>query len=205
MRRRHGRPARRTIAGGLLAMLGLLAICWCGGFVWFAWHATRPPGRVPAADGIVVLTGGARRLDTALMLLRQDRARLLLISGVGEHLGLDELLRGAGLPPAGPLADRIALGHNATSTIGNAVETASWARMNGLHVLIVVTAGYHMDRALAEIGAALPDAVLLPYPVQPPAMERSDLHTLRLLAAEYSKWLAVVVGLTRSAHLEDVA
>ena len=180
-------------------------IAWCGGFAWFAYTATRPGPRVPEADGIVVLTGGAGRIEAALDLLRQDRARLMLISGVAEHLELDQLTHAAGLTLASGLANRIALGHSATSTIGNAMEAAAWARANGLHSLIVVTAGYHMRRALAEIGTALPDVVLYPDPVQPPALTRPGLGTLRLLAAEYSKWLAVELGLTGSAHLREIA
>lgn len=193
----------------LVAALGLLvcglALAWCGGFVWFAYTATRPAPAVPEADGIVVLTGGAGRIEAALSLLAQDRARLMLISGVSEHLELDQVTRAAGLTLHAGLADRIALGHSATSTVGNAMETAAWARANGLHSLIVVTAGYHMRRALAEIGTALPDVALHPDPVQPPALARPRLGTLRLLASEYSKWLAVLLGLTGAAHLQEIA
>ena len=71
--------------------------------------------------------------------------------------------------------------------------------------MIVVTAGYHMRRALAEIGTALPEVSLHPDPVQPPALSRPGIGTLRLLASEYVKWLAVELGLTGSAHLREVA
>ena len=201
--RRLSRPRRLLRPLGLL--LVVLALAWCGGFAWFAYAATRPAPRIPDADGIVVLTGGSGRIEAGLDLLEQDRARLLLISGVSEHLELDQVVRATGRDVPAGLADRVALGHTATSTIGNALETASWARANGLHSLIVVTAGYHMRRALAEIGTALPDATLYPDPVQPPALSRPDLWTLRLLASEYSKWLAVELGLTGSAHLGEVA
>lgn len=186
-------------------LLSLLVLGWCGGLGWFAWTATRPAEPVPDADGIVVLTGGAGRIEAALDLLGQDRARIMLISGVPRHLALNDLLRAAGriVPPA--LAERVALGHGATSTVGNAIETAAWARANGLHTLIVVTAGYHMRRALAEIATALPDATLYSDPVQPPALARPGLGTLRLLATEYTKWLAVEIGLTGSAHLREIA
>ena len=199
-------PARR---GGPLAPLGLLlailALGWCGGFAWFVYTATEPGPAVPQADGIVVLTGGARRIEVALDLLARDRARLMLISGVSEHLDLDQLTHAAGLTLPPGLAGRIALGHSATSTVGNAMETAAWARANGLRSLIVVTAGYHMRRALAEIGTALPDVPLHPDPVRPPALTRPGLGTLRLLASEYTKWLAVLIGLTGSAHLREIA
>ncbi|NPD67154.1 YdcF family protein [Lichenicola cladoniae] len=203
-------PGTRRLLGPLSLLALVLAIAWCCGFAWFAYTATRPAPPVPEADGIVVLTGGAGRIEAALDLLQQNRAQLMLISGVSEYLSLQQIAHAAGRTLAPGLSDRIALGHSATSTVGNAIETASWARANGLHSLIVVTAGYHMRRALAEIGTALPDTTLYPDPVQPPALVRAGLGrwrlgTLRLLAEEYTKWLAVEVGLTGSAHLRETA
>ncbi len=181
-------------------MLGLLLVLgWCAGFGVFAWHATRPAGPPPQADGIVVLTGGAARIEAGLFLLEAGRAQLMLISGVRSSLRLDALMAASGLrlPQGGHVAERITLGHVATSTVGNATETAAWARARNLHSLIVVTAGYHMQRALAEIAASLPGAALHPYPVLPPALLRPcSFGTLRLLAAEYDKWLLVAAGLT---------
>ena len=200
-----GRVPRRRLLAAVGLLLSALVLAWCGGFAWFAYTATWPASEVPAADGIVVLTGGAGRIEAAMTLLARNRARLMLISGVSEHLELDQVTRAAGLTVPAGLAERIALGHSATSTVGNAMETAAWARANGLHSLIVVTAGYHMRRALAEIGTALPDMPLHPDPVQPPALTRFGLGTLRLLASEYSKWLAVLFGLTGSAHLQEIA
>ena len=186
----------------------LLFLAWSAGFSLFAWRALRPPGPAPQADGIVVLTGGADRIEAALRLLGTGRARLMLISGVSPRLDLDDLLRAAALrlPRGDELPSRIMLGHVATDTLGNAIETAAWARANNLHSLIVVTAGYHMQRALAEISAALPDAALSPYPVLPPALLRPrSLGTLRLLVSEYDKWLLVASGLAGNAHLREIA
>ncbi len=188
---------------GMFAALFVLG--WLAGFAWFAAEAMRPAGPVPKADGIVVLTGGAGRIDAALDLLAAGRAQLMLISGVSEGVELPDLLRAAGRPDDPRYAGRIALGHAATTTIGNAMETASWARSNGLESLIVVTASYHMRRALAEIGTALPEATLIPDPIQPPAMTRPSLSTLKLLSSEYTKWLLVVFGLTGGAHLRETA
>ena len=182
-----------------LTLALILALAWSIGLAGFAERAMQPPPPPPLADGIVVLTGGAGRIEAALSLLEQRRARLLLISGVQPRLDLAQLLRGDGLvlPRGSGLGARITLGHAATSTVGNAIETSGWAHANGLHRLIVVTAGYHMQRALAEIGDALPNAALLPYPVLPPALLRpGSFATLRLLVTEYDKWLLVASGLS---------
>lgn len=182
------------VAGGLLA-LGLL---WGVGFLLFDRAVRRPAPPPPAADGIVALTGGADRIDEALHLLATGRAPLLLISGVGRGLDLADLVRHQPLTaaPIAPMTGRITLGRTATSTWGNAAETAAWAHAHGMGSLIVVTAGYHMPRALLEIGRALPGVRLYPVPVQPPAMRGvMEWATVRLMASEFDKYLAVRLGL----------
>ena len=177
-----------------LTLPALLALAWAAGFAWFlhaAWVTVEPPA---AADGIVALTGGAERVATALKLLAEGRARVLLVSGVGGAADFADLARHAGVDAA--LSGRVTLGRAAASTRGNAAETAEWARANGLHSLIVVTAGYHMPRALAELSRALPKVTLYPVPVLPPAMRQPGLTALRLLAGEYTKWLAAEGGLS---------
>jgi uncharacterized SAM-binding protein YcdF (DUF218 family) len=99
-------------------------------------------------------------------------------------------------------AANITIGHMAGTTHGNAVETANWVAAHHMHRLIIVTADYHMPRALQEMQAALPDVALIPYPVRPPAMRKMlSLPTLRMLAGEYTKYLAVRCGLGQLAGL----
>ena len=190
-------PARMAIvAPAVLTLASLAALAWIGGFVWFVRDAMRPASLPLQADGIVALTGGADRVATAIQLLQQNRARLLLISGVGHATEFGALFHGTGIAP-GTLTGRITLGRTATDTLGNADEAADWARAHGLHSLIVVTASYHMRRALTEIGRTLPDVALYPAPVLPPALRgAAGFSTLRLLAGEYTKYLAAECGLT---------
>lgn len=189
------RALRLGALGGGAGLVVVLA--WCVGFAWFAWASSRPAHKPPMADGIVVLTGGADRVTTALHLLAAQRAGRLLVSGVARGTELAELARYAGVNAAA-LAARTTLGHTATTTRGNAEETRDWVQANDIHTLIVVTAGYHMPRALIELGRVLPGVVLYPVPVQPPAMRGApDLPMVRLLASEYTKWLAAELGLTR--------
>ena len=177
-------------------VLGLAAL-WGVGFADFS-HAARQPGPPPPpADGIVALTGGADRIETALRLLADGHAPLLLVSGVGRGTDLAEVAHRVRLDPA-RLAGRVTLGREATTTLGNAAETAAWARAHGIRRLIVVTAGYHMPRAVLEIRRVLPDVALYPVPVLPPALRGAmDGATVRMLASEYDKLLAVRFGLVR--------
>jgi uncharacterized SAM-binding protein YcdF (DUF218 family) len=195
-------PRRRRRRG--FAPLRLLAqiIFWIGG-LWLAGFAvflifvftSAPPNPLPSADGIVALTGGDDRVSEALALLADRQAPRLLISGAGRGTYLGDFTRD-NAPAATQYATDITIGHMAGSTHGNAVETASWVAAHHMRSLIIVTADYHMPRALQEMHQALPDVTLIPYPVRPPAMRKMlSLPTLRMLAGEYSKYLAVRAGL----------
>jgi uncharacterized SAM-binding protein YcdF (DUF218 family) len=200
------RPASRVLRA--LAALMLCSLVALGlGFGWFLHAATRSVDPPASADGIVALTGGADRVETALHLLAGGRARALLLSGIGGGAELPNLAHRAGLDPA-PLMARVTLGRQATTTRGNAVETASWARQNDIRTLMVVTAGYHMPRAMTELSRALPDVRLFPVPVMPPAMQGPvglrDITTLRLMAEEYGKWLLAQLGLLPAGQPREV-
>jgi uncharacterized SAM-binding protein YcdF (DUF218 family) len=170
-----------------LAAAALLALFWGAGFAWFLRMAGEQSPLPTRADGIVALTGGAGRVEMALRLLAEGRARVALISGVGGAAEFAALARRAGVDPA--LGARVTLGRAAQSTRGNAAETAAWAGANDIRTLIVVTAFYHMPRALAELSRALPAVRLYPAPVMPGT-------SWRLLAGEYTKWLAAELGLS---------
>ena len=183
----------------LLGALLILGIAWGAGFAAFNQMARRQLPPPDAADGIVALTGGADRVDEALRLFAEGRAPLLLVSGVGHGADLAELARRVALPPGAE--GRITLGREAATTLGNATETAAWARAHGIRSLIVVTAGYHMPRALAELSRTLPGVALHPVAVQPPALRRDlQLGTVRMLANEFDKYLAVRLGLVHTGE-----
>jgi uncharacterized SAM-binding protein YcdF (DUF218 family) len=173
------------------SVVGLAALA--GGFLWFAFqiaHEESPLDR--AADGIVALTGGASRISDAVELLASGRGRRLLITGVGPTTNTAELMRLA------PDHRRwfgccIDLDYSAANTVGNAVETKRWARQRGFRSLVVVTSGYHMPRAMLEIGHRLPDVTLIPFPVVT-GQNRAEpwwWHpgTAKILVSEYLKFL----------------
>ena len=176
----------------MLALPGAAALAWLAGFAWFLHVTSVPPPPPPVADGIVALTGGPDRVETALRLLADGRARLLLVSGVGGDAGFGDLAHRAGADPS--LRGRVTLGRVAASTRGNADETAEWAGAHAIESLIVVTAAYHMPRALVELGRTLPGVALYPLPVQLEAAGAS--RPWRLLAEEYVKWLVSEAGLS---------
>jgi uncharacterized SAM-binding protein YcdF (DUF218 family) len=173
---------------GLAAIVALVA--WLAGFVWFL-HLVGETVEIPAhTDGIVAFTGGPDRVETALRLLDEGRADQLLLSGIGGGAELPELAHLAGLR-ATPLYARVTIGRGATTTRGNAAETAAWVRADSIRSLLVVTASYHMPRAMSELSHALSSVRLYPVPVS-----TGRATPLRLLAEEYVKYLISISGLT---------
>ncbi len=195
-RRRLYDRRRRGVWRWLLWGVLLAGFVWLAGFAVFAVVVAQaePPVPPPHADGIVVLTGGDDRVSAALGLLADRAAPLLLISGAGRGTYLGDFTADDAAAATHFAAD-ITVGHTAESTIGNAFEAAAWARLHQMHSLLVVTADYHMPRAIWLLHQHLPGVKLIGYPVRPPAMTTLlALSTLRLLAAEYTKYLAVRSG-----------
>jgi uncharacterized SAM-binding protein YcdF (DUF218 family) len=184
---------RRRVLAGIFTCVAVALLTCASGFAWFVNQAGRGPQAPTHADGIVAFTGGPERVETALRLLAEDRADRLLLSGIGGGAELSELARRAGVDPL-PVAARVTIDRTAATTRGNALATADWARAHAIHSLLVVTAAYHMPRALAELGRALPEVMLYPLPVVQP--ERSNEAPFRLMAEEYVKFLATATGLT---------
>ena len=182
------------IRGFFTAMI-LVALTYALSFLLFVSLLPRTPTQVPQADGIVALTGGGERLDTAAALLDKGAGRRLLISGVDiatTRATLKEMVHG------GRRFDCCAdIGYAAQDTHGNAVEAADWARGHNFKSLVIVTARYHMPRALNEFGRVLPGVRLAPYPVDQGRIDLSGWwrhsQTTLLLHREYMKYLASVV------------
>ncbi|TCZ56010.1 YdcF family protein [Roseicella aquatilis] len=192
-------PLRRA----LLAVPALAALALVAGFARFlVLTTTAPADPARPTDGIAVLTGGAERVETGLRLLRDGQARLLLVSGTHPGVTLSDVAHLAAMQPE-DLAGRVRLGHEATTTRGNAAEIAAWARAERLGSLRIVTAGYHMPRALLELHRVLPDVALLPHPLLPATLRQAEaatrLRTWSLLGREYLKYLAVWAGLVAPA------
>ncbi len=171
----------------LVVVLGLI------GFIVFVTgleRDQRDPERT--ADGITVLTGGRSRIDEAMRLLAHGKAKRVLITGVNRATTKEELKDLAS--QGDQLFDRnVDIDREARNTIDNASETSEWVAQHRYSSVIVVTSNYHMPRALAELGRAMPGVTLLPYSVVDPnvRLERWWTYpgTTKLLLSEYLKYL----------------
>ena len=182
-----------------LAIILLVLLAWGLGLLAFASrvaHST-PAAEPPKAEGLVVLTGvSSQRIEAGMHLLRNGKAQRMLVSGVNRGATRADIRRVA-RAVAAPVYDCcVDLGFEAEDTIGNAHETADWVRARGYDNLIVVTADYHMPRALLELHGALPGITLIPYPVATPELNARawwrNQHDARRMTLEYTKYLIIL-------------
>lgn len=191
----RGRRYPRVVA--LLGSILLLAVGMAiGGFLVFAATIARNEVALERpADGIVVLTGGASRIEDAIDLLAAKRGQRLLITGVHPQTNPGEIARRS-REVERLFGCCIDLDREALNTVGNAVVAARWARQQNFRSLIVVTSAWHMPRALIELAREMPNVTLVPYPVVSERMREegwwSRAETARLLFVEYVKYVAAL-------------
>ncbi len=185
------------------ALLIVIAL-WAVGLLAFASRVANstPASDPPVSDGVVALTGASTaRLTAAVRLLEIGKARRVLISGVNQKASRADI-RGVTKATRRYYDCCIDLGFRATDTVGNARETAAWARAHGYRTLIVVTSDFHIPRAMLELRAAMPGLRLQPYPVKSEELDAEHWwrsgEGARRMVIEYSKYLAI---LTREAVL----
>ena len=201
---------------GLVALLVVAAI-WASGLLAFAARVDRstPPPTPAPADGVVALTGAGSntRIGAAVGLLEDGKARRMLVSGVNREASREDI-RTVSRAVRRLYDCCVDLGFDAANTVGNARETQQWAKAMGFDSLIVVTADYHMPRAMLELRGAMPDVELIPYPVATSVLKANRWWRTsggaRLMVMEYSKYLAIlgreaVLGLGPRADAESPA
>ena len=179
----------------------VVALIWAAGLVAFAGRVQQstPAPDPEAADGVVALTGAnsIERISAAMDLLQDDMGKRLLISGVNRGASREDIRNVS--KAARRLYDCcVDLGFTAADTVGNARETADWARTMRYRSLIVVTADYHIPRAMLELRAVMPEPQfhLQAYAVPTPSLKarrwwRSP-RSARLMITEYCKYLAIL-------------
>jgi uncharacterized SAM-binding protein YcdF (DUF218 family) len=186
--------AKKSLTYVARVLLGAVLL-YIFGFLVFATTLPHKPASVSRADAIVALTGGDARLDTAVRLLEHGAAKRLLITGVHPSITKPEIKE---IAHGGQRFDCCAdLDFAAEDTRENAAEAAGWMKTHRFRSLILVTANYHMPRSMAEFSTDMPSVKIQPYPVEPDGVDFKawwrNPHTVRLLHAEYAKYLASFV------------
>lgn len=190
--------AQKAALAATAFMVSLVTI-WLAGFAVFVYAVggfTVPPASV-RTDAIIVLTGGAERINTGLDLLQRGSAGKLLISGVDERVSLDKIMSMWNGSLDNPDCC-IFLGHMAQNTKENAIEARQWADQMYVSSIRLVTSGTHLPRAIVEFHHALPQSKILPHPVFPnnEAGQNAFMPALSGMLQEYNKTILSIVRIS---------
>jgi uncharacterized SAM-binding protein YcdF (DUF218 family) len=184
-----------------IAAFLVVTLIWLSGLVAFAVRVQQstPAPEPRVADGIVALTGANsnQRIAAAIGLLEDARGKRVLVSGVNPDASREDI-RTVSRAVRRLYDCCVDLGFTAADTVGNARETAEWAAAMRYTSLIVVTADYHLPRAMLELRAVLrePEFQLQAYAVPTPSLQAKEWwrspRTARLMVVEYCKYLAIL-------------
>ncbi|WP_067737723.1 YdcF family protein [Novosphingobium naphthalenivorans] len=158
-------------------------LIWLFGFLWFAVALPQPLPEDVHTDAVIVLTGSQGRIEHAVNVLKAGSAPRLLVSGVGSEVKPREFAHEFGVSPR-LMACCITLGYQAYDTHSNAMEAAQWVSEHHAKSVRLVTADWHMRRAMLELGREMPAGVR----VERDAV--SSRPSLGALFLEYHKLLA---------------
>jgi uncharacterized SAM-binding protein YcdF (DUF218 family) len=189
----------RSLGAAVLATV-VLAAAGFALFQDFVDGLARPSPTLPErVDLIVVLSGGAGRLDEGVRLLREGRAPMLFLVGfqgpaVAQRLEND--------PEAATLAqeDRIQFEPRSESTLDDAHLTRRVVERRRARSVLLITSVYHVPRARLAFRAILPpDVELHVRPVRSGKFRADgwfeDAGSRRVVFNEFIKYLAYRVWL----------
>jgi uncharacterized SAM-binding protein YcdF (DUF218 family) len=139
-------------------LVAFAVLIWLFGFLWFAVALPGPLSKDVHTDAVIVLTGSQGRIEHALDVLKVGSAPRLLVSGVDREVKPQEFAAEFSVPPR-LMACCVTLGYQAYDTHSNAMEAAQWISEHHARSVRLVTADWHMRRAMLELGREMPQGV----------------------------------------------
>lgn len=161
------------VAGG--GFLGFAVVTGAVDYVSFDSFSVPSLDRIHQVSAAVVFTGQFERVDVGLRLADAGAVPRLYISGVNGNAGMDPSYFVEQFSIRNPdIADLRRLvaccaewGKRANNTFQNAQDTKCWVDRRALTgPLLLITSRKTMARALAALSGALPDRIIVPYPVE---------------------------------------
>ena len=137
--------------------VSLLLLLYALGFMVFAFTLGKPAAaNAPKTDAVVVLTGGSGRLQHGVAVLRDGKAKRLLVAGADPSVTKADIARllGVGGKTVRCCLD---LGSESVDTRSNAEEARRWLKKNRFDSLRLITSDWHMRRARYEFHKVLGD------------------------------------------------
>ena len=137
----------------------LLLLVYALGFVLFAFTLGKPASiSAGRTDAAVVLTGGSGRIEHAVAVVRQGKARRLLVAGADPSVTKRDIARRLG-GNRQLIACCVDLGSESVDTRSNAEEAARWLDARRYRSVRLITSDWHMRRAAYEFRKVLKDRV----------------------------------------------
>ena len=161
--------------------IAFLMLLYVLGYALFVVALPQPAGD-RRTDAVVVLTGGAGRIERGLDTLRRRLAGRMLISGVQRTVRPEELAATHKVD-VGLFRCCIDLGREAIDTRSNADEVARWMERRRFRSMRLITTDWHMPRAEFEIAKRVGGEVS----IVTDAVQSNP--SLRQLFTEYNKYL----------------
>ena len=185
-----------------VAWSGFLCLALVGavvGYVSFDSFSVPSLDRIRQVSAAVVFTGQFERVDAGLRLADTGAVPRLYISGVNGNAGMNPAhfieqfsIRNPDIADLRWLvACCVEWGQHADNTFQNAQDTKCLVERRGLTgPLLLITSRQTMARAMAAVSGALPDRVIVPYPVEDglPTVGRTRMRA-------YLKYLVTIVAI----------
>jgi len=136
-------------------LVALILLAYLVGFVIFAFTLGRPAlANAQPTDAAVVLTGASGRIEHALEVIGDGKAKRLLIAGADPSVTKADLKRR--IPGAGKLiACCVDLGSESVDTRTNAEEAGRWLSQHHFRSVRLITSDWHMRRGAYEFRKVL--------------------------------------------------
>lgn len=139
----------------ILRFFSLVLMIYALGFILFAVTLGRPAGAgSKPTDAIVVVTGGAGRIEHGLDVLAAHKGKRMLIAGADPLVTKPDLIRVMG-GSARLMRCCVDLGSESVDTRSNAEEAGRWMAKRGYRSLRLITSDWHMRRAEYEFSRSL--------------------------------------------------
>ncbi len=161
----------------------LLVLAYALGFILFAFTLGKPASAdVSPTDAAVVLTGGPGRIEHAIEVLRDRKAKRLLVAGADPSVTKGDIIRRIG-GSRKLVQCCVDLGSESVDTRSNAEEASRWIVNHRFHSVRLITSDWHMRRARYEFEKMLGSK----YRIESDAIRTEPSFVT--LFAEYNKYV----------------
>lgn len=165
----------------ILRLTALVVMLYALGFVLFA-VTLGDPAKPAKTDAIIVLTGGAGRIERGIAVMKRGDAKRMLVAGADPSVTRTDLIRRL-RGEARLVRCCVDLGSESVDTRSNAEEAMRWIGRHNYRSVRLITSDWHMHRAAYEFRKQLgPRVTIVPdaLPTRP---------TFMTLFAEYNKYV----------------